>query len=225
MATTLIIKNKTSDTKQYLSGAVSINANDQISVSIALIYPICRDPDLINDCKTRDIIINDGVQDYTNIPDTMGFLNQIATGIGGAVVGYAGASVPSFQITVGGRDSTGKSQPARMNQFSDLVTNYRNLYNNIVGNTTVVVKSSAGTLHGIMINRNWTGGTITIYDNTAGSGTKIATIDIGSPSGGLLSSNGIPGATTLGPLGLEFTTGLTVVTSGSSSNNITILYQ
>ncbi len=111
------------------------------------------------------------------------------------------------------------------NQFGEIATQFRNRYSHLTGNATTTVKSGSGRLHGIMINRNWTGGTITVYDNTAGSGTKIAAIDVGTPSGGLLSTTGTPGPVNLGPLGLEFSTGLTIVTSGSSSNDITVLYQ
>lgn len=121
--------------------------------------------------------------------------------------------------------SSGNRVDQQVNQFGELATQFRNKYKNIVGNATTTVKSGSGRLHGIMVNRNWTGGTVIIYDNTAGSGTVIATIDFGSPTGGLLTTTGIPSPTMIGPLGLEFSTGLTAVTSGNSSNNITILYQ
>ena len=42
--------------------------------------------------------------------------------------------------------------------------------------TTTVVKNGAGTLHAIIINQAVATGVITVYDNNAGSGTKIATI-------------------------------------------------
>ncbi len=100
---------------------------------------------------------------------------------------------------------------------------FRNRYLNITGNDTEVVKSGSGVLRGISINNNNTGGEITIYDNTAASGTKIATIKVATPSGGLLSSSGLQGANFLS-FTAEFTTGLTVVTSGSSDNDITVLY-
>jgi len=49
-------------------------------------------------------------------------------------------------------------------------------YQNIATDTTTVVKSTRGVLHSITINTPAASGTITIYDNTAGSGTKIGTI-------------------------------------------------
>ena len=61
-------------------------------------------------------------------------------------------------------------------------------YSNLTGNSTTTVKSGLGILHGIMMNNNSTQGVVKVYDNTAGSGTLISTIQCGSPSGGLLSS-------------------------------------
>lgn len=95
----------------------------------------------------------------------------------------------------------------------------------ITGNTTSTVKSGAGVLHAVVINDNTTSGTLTIYDNTSGSGTILFQLECGSPSGGILSSSGRPGPFSTGALGLEFTTGLTVVTSGSTSNDVTIVYK
>lgn len=98
-------------------------------------------------------------------------------------------------------------------------------YANITGNATTNVKAGPGALMGILINDNTTGGVVTVYDSNSGSGTKIGTIQIGSPSGGLLSSSGQPGPAGWTALNMKFGTGLTVVTSGSSGNNITIIYR
>lgn len=98
---------------------------------------------------------------------------------------------------------------------------------NITTNTTTTVKSGAGTFHGFTINNNGftTAGTVTIYDNTAGSGTKIGTwtIPIQPPGTTLL-------ATTFFPPTLEldasFSTGLTIVTATSApAADITVLYR
>jgi hypothetical protein len=220
----LIIENQTGGTLTYLSGLVSVSANSNTTVPSQYLYPISRDPELLNDSLQANVQLSDGVQTYTTVQASC-YLNTIATSIGGAVIGLAGAVAPNYQITIGGKDSNGNSQPARMNQFSDLATNFRNSYKNITGNSNTTVKSSAGTLHGIIVNNNSTGGTITIYDNTTNSSPIIATMQVGTPSGGLLSSAGTPTSAFIGPLGLEFLTGLTIVTSGSTSNNITVLYQ
>jgi len=49
-------------------------------------------------------------------------------------------------------------------------------YQNITTNTTTTVKSGPGFLHTICLNTAAANGTVTVYDNSAGSGTKIATI-------------------------------------------------
>lgn len=103
--------------------------------------------------------------------------------------------------------------------------NYPNTYSNRTGNGTFVVKSGFGTLQAIMINNDNTGGDLVVYDNTAGSGTVLFAAQLGSPSGGLLSSSGLRGMASSGLLNCSFNTGLTVVLSGSNNNNITVLYR
>lgn len=49
-------------------------------------------------------------------------------------------------------------------------------YKNITTATTTTVKSSAGLIHNLCINNPGSGGTITIYDSTTGSGTTIGTV-------------------------------------------------
>ena len=82
-------------------------------------------------------------------------------------------------------------------------------FNNIATQTTTVVKTGSGHLHSITINTT-AAAAITIYDNTAGSGTTIATI-AASPA---------IGSTFL--FDVAFNTGLTIVTAGAS--NITVAY-
>ena len=80
---------------------------------------------------------------------------------------------------------------------------------NITTATTTVVKTGPGVLVSIVLNAT-NAGTITVYDNTAGSGTKIATISAAAPAGA-----------SFGYL-CQFTTGLTIVTA--SADNITVVY-
>lgn len=87
---------------------------------------------------------------------------------------------------------------------------------NIATQTTTVVKSGRGTLERIVINTPLANGVITIYDNTAGSGTKIGTITMA----GTLASTGPHVA----EYGLRFNTGLTVVT-GTANQDITVVYR
>lgn len=51
-----------------------------------------------------------------------------------------------------------------------------NSYTNITTATTTTCKASAGVLVRIIVNTVGAGSTLTIYDNTAGSGTKIGTM-------------------------------------------------
>lgn len=84
-----------------------------------------------------------------------------------------------------------------------------NTYTNITTATTTTVKSGAGVLHTICVNSLGTvASTATVYDNTAGSGTKIGTLN------------------TLALLGCQtydvsFATGLTIVTTGTIAPDLT----
>lgn len=80
-------------------------------------------------------------------------------------------------------------------------------YTNISTATTTVVKSGAGFLHLIVIGKHVASNAITIYDNTAASGTKISTITPGT----LLTDPPIQAT-----YDVVFSTGLTVVTAGAS---------
>lgn len=85
---------------------------------------------------------------------------------------------------------------------------------NITTATTTTAKSGAGVLRRIIVNTLGTTPTITVYDNTAASGTKIATIVLPAAGAGDM------------PMAIEFdaafATGLTVVTSATC--DITVIY-
>jgi hypothetical protein len=84
-----------------------------------------------------------------------------------------------------------------------------NSYTNITTATTTTPKSGGGVLHTICVNALGTvASSATVYDNTAGSGTKIATLN------------------TLALLGCQtydvtFATGLTIVTTGTVAPDLT----
>lgn len=83
-------------------------------------------------------------------------------------------------------------------------------YTNITTATTTVVKSGAGNLHSIVINNPTAANAITIYDNTAGSGIKIGTINTAATGGwGTFLYN------------VDFGTGLTIVTAGTQDITVT----
>lgn len=86
------------------------------------------------------------------------------------------------------------------------------LYNNIKTNTTTVVKTGAGLLHWVTINNAGTAETITIYDNTAASGT-------------LISTHTAPAQGAIYEYDIAFTNGLTIVTAGTTPGDYTISYR
>lgn len=88
-------------------------------------------------------------------------------------------------------------------------------YVNIASATTTTVKTGKGTLLAIVVNKPVASSTVTIYDNTAGSGTKIGTI---TNPGTLLA----PSQFRL-DYGLSFATGLTLVTS--AADDLTVIYR
>lgn len=187
------------------------------------------------DLQARNVLITNGTNTLSISSNGEALVSQsTAANLNAQVVGnVASAATDSGNpVKIGGVYNSADPAPTN-GQRIDLQTNshgalniqFRNTYSNLTSNATTTVKSGAGILHAIIINANWTGGTITIYDNTAASGTKIFTMTIGSPTGGLLSTSGQSGPFSTGPLGLEFSTGLTIVTAGSTSNNITVLYR
>ena len=87
-------------------------------------------------------------------------------------------------------------------------------YTNIAGAATTVVRTGAGILGSIVCNKAVLSGVITIYDNTAGSGTKIATI---THPGTLLQNQYVL------LYNVAFTTGLTIVTS--AADDLTVCWR
>ena len=86
-------------------------------------------------------------------------------------------------------------------------------FSNITTATTTTVKSGAGYLRRIVVNTKGTvASAIVIYDNAAGSGTKIATID----------SLNLYGTFTFD---IAFATGLTLVTTGTAAPDVTVIYK
>jgi hypothetical protein len=84
------------------------------------------------------------------------------------------------------------------------------LYQHVSGAATTVCKTGPGCLHGLVVGTP--GGTCTVYDNTAGSGTVIAVLNMASLTG-----------TVSLPFNCDFTTGLTLVTT--STSDITAVYE
>lgn len=87
-------------------------------------------------------------------------------------------------------------------------------YGHMSTSTTTTFKSGAGVLHAVIVN---TLGTVasnaTIYDNTAGSGTVIAVLNTLTTGEGTYTYD------------VAFTTGLTLVTTGTVAPDITVSYR
>lgn len=85
-------------------------------------------------------------------------------------------------------------------------------YSNIASNATTTVLSGGGYLHSITINtKGASSNTATVYDNTAASGSKIATIDTTAAVVTLLYD-------------VNVKTGITVVTATGTAADLTVSY-
>jgi hypothetical protein len=84
-----------------------------------------------------------------------------------------------------------------------------NVPTNITTATTTTVKSGAGILRAIWINTT-VASTITIFDNTAASGTKIGILKASIAEGGYLKN-------------IKFQVGLTIVTAGAG--DVTVVWE
>jgi len=80
-------------------------------------------------------------------------------------------------------------------------------FQRIATQTTTTVKSGSGHLHSIVLGAT-AAGAITVYDNTAGSGTVIATLKASIVEGTYL-------------FDCQFSTGLTIVTAAASDLTVT----
>jgi hypothetical protein len=105
---------------------------------------------------------------------------------------------------------TGPTPPGTNDIGNVSITGFR--FTNIAAQTTTVIKQGAGVLHTVCVNSPAATGTVQMYDNTAGSGTKI----------GLITSF----ASVLGcqTYDVAFSTGLTVVTA-TASPDITVSWR
>ncbi len=87
-------------------------------------------------------------------------------------------------------------------------------YTNVTGAGSTALKTSAGTLHNLVINGTGTGTTFTIFDNTSCSGTKIAT--------GTIASGANPFALSYD---VQFKTGLCITTTAVTTADYTVSYR
>lgn len=98
---------------------------------------------------------------------------------------------------------------ATIYRLGELSTSPR--YNHITTATTTILKYGAGMLHNIVLN-NPTNNAITVYDNSAASGTVIAIINPGASATPFALDYHVP-----------FGTGLTIVTAGTP--DLTVIFE
>jgi hypothetical protein len=115
-----------------------------------------------------------------------------------------------------GQNTMSASTPVVLSSnHSDIsVKNKSSSFSNITTTGTTTIKSGAGILRRVVVNtRGGITNTLTIYDNTSGSGTVIAAID---------TVNGVLGHF---EYNVAFSTGLTVVNATGTSADITVIYE
>ena len=114
-----------------------------------------------------------------------------------------------------GQNTMSASTPVVLSSnHSDIsVKNKSSSFSNITTTGTTTIKSGAGIFRRLVINtKGGSSNTFTIYDNTAGSGTVIATVDTVNSTCSL-------------EYGLAFSTGLTIVSASGTSANATVIYE
>ncbi len=125
-------------------------------------------------------------------------------------------SALSAKFSALGQTTMAASVPVVLaSNHSDIVTkNSASSYAHLNSTGTTTIKSGAGILRRVVINtRGGITNTLTIYDNTSGSGTVIAAID---------TVNGVLGHF---EYNVAFSTGLTVVNATGTSADITVIYE
>jgi hypothetical protein len=120
---------------------------------------------------------------------------------------------------VGGADQGNAARELHLSNTGPTVSDYGVVsreapgnYGHVAANATTTHKSGAGVLRRITINDPGSAWVVNVYDNTAGSGTLIATIK--------------PSASLYGPFEYHarFSTGLTTVTSGTTAGSLTVVW-
>jgi uncharacterized Zn-binding protein involved in type VI secretion len=132
------------------------------------------------------------------------------------------ASTPSLKCRVqnvnsGGSTTNVSIETRTMAIARNGVAFTRPQYYNLANvNETRVLKYGPGTLHSIFVGDPAITGTITLYDNTAGSGSIISTLNTADIN--------VVNALQFGQSGIDFYNGLTYV-SASNPGNVTFIYE
>jgi len=149
-----------------------------------------------------------GTWNVTNISGTVSLPTGAAT--------EATLSALSAKFSALGQATMAASVPVVLaSNHSDIVTKKSaSSYAHLNSTGTTTIKSGAGILRRVVINtKGSASNTFTIYDNTSGSGTVIAAID---------TVNGVSGHF---EYGVNFSTGLTIVTANGTAADVTVIYE
>lgn len=124
------------------------------------------------------------------------------------------SSIDAKFSTLGQNTMSASTPVVLSSNHSDIsVKNKSSSFSNITTTGTTTIKSGEGIFRRLVINtKGVSSNTFTIYDNTAGSGTVIATVDTVNSTGSL-------------EYGLAFSTGLTIVSASGTSANATVIYE
>lgn len=165
----------------------------------------------VNSAGVLQVASGTGASDLGKAEDSVhasGDIGVMALGVRqdtpAATAGTSGDYQPSISDANGNTWTSLGTKIAGEDLTNDVLkVEVRNTSTYIITATTTTIKTGAGVLHSITV-EGGTAGTITVYDNTAASGTKLADFS---------STNAL--ATYL--LDVAFATGLTVVTSAATS--------
>lgn len=167
---------------------------------------------------TAVIAMNGSSKIMFTMPFSPSATNVNVRAVGNASSGAADSQGP---VKIGGKFNTtlptltdGNRGDAQVDVNGRLIITDVGSFSHISTATTTTVKSGAGILKSVCYNtKNANGDTMTMYDNTAGSGTVI----------GVFTSSGQSNVGACASYNLKFATGLTMVTTGTS--DYTVVYQ
>lgn len=152
-----------------------------------------------------------GVTSGTAIPATITNANPNGIALAAASAPVVLASDSPGQISLG---QANKANSVPVTMASDQAGTYKHI---AAGQATTVVKAAAGTLYAIVWNTVATATNVTtIYDNATGSGTVIAIPTATAVTAG--------STTSFGPIGAQFLSGLTIITTTANGADMTVVY-
>jgi hypothetical protein len=122
----LILINQTSTDRFYLSGTIDLPPNGTYTAIVTNVFQLAKDSFLIYDCIFGNVSLSDGANIYMG-SDARDLLGNIASSVGGAVVGYIGTTAPPYSISVSGVNPSGNVQPATIGTLGDLQTNTKTI--------------------------------------------------------------------------------------------------